>query len=324
MFSCKGQIGRCGNPNAIIKDKITKNFIIKNNIIENNSISKPPLQAHINNVLRSLMCRRIYRTAPFSGSITVEASIILPLFIFSMLSLFLLGEGIRVKCIIYEGLVQTAEQMAQEAYIEKIVDEKEGLGEIIKTARKGISCASAKKRLAELIDDRELVEKLVSGGMDGLKITQARLMADDHVHVKLSYKIKARVPVIGGVEISCSEKVRQRAFIGYTKENDEDSDGVYVYMTKTGRVYHDSRSCYHIKLTIFEVNERKLEKSYSHLSPCELCAKGGRGDAIYVTADGERYHYSLGCSGLKRTVYRVKKDECGSTDMCSECSKKRR
>ena len=53
-------------------------------------------------------------------------------------------------------------------------------------------------------------------------------------------------------------------------------------------------------------------------SPCEKC--GGDGSVIvYVTNEGDRYHNTIECSGLKRSVRCVPLSEAGGRSPCSRC-----
>ena len=66
----------------------------------------------------------------------------------------------------------------------------------------------------------------------------------------------------------------------------------------------------------------ELEQIQDSLSPCELCAEGKHADsAVYVTETGDRYHLSIGCSGLKRTVTRVRRSDVTGLPYCSECGR---
>ena len=51
---------------------------------------------------------------------------------------------------------------------------------------------------------------------------------------------------------------------------------------------------------------------------CEHCGGKGGGPA-YITDYGDRYHSSLSCSGLKRTVYAVPLSEVIGKGACSKC-----
>lgn len=103
-------------------------------------------------------------------------------------------------------------------------------------------------------------------------------------------------------------------------EKTKNEDDAYVYVTETGDVYHSSRTCYHIKLAITQIDKGLLKKSYENLLPCELCASGKYTDGcIYITETGNKYHYSVACSGLKRTVMRVRRKDVGNLSPCSNC-----
>jgi hypothetical protein len=93
-------------------------------------------------------------------------------------------------------------------------------------------------------------------------------------------------------------------------------------MTENGTVYHNSRNCYHIKFTVEAVSENKVSEKYGSLSPCKLCGKKTKGKNVYVATKADCYHTTLACSGLKRTVYRVKKEEHSELSACSWCGGK--
>lgn len=188
-------------------------------------------------------------------------------------------------------------------------------------AQSFITAVGAAAGLSSYVDNKELVEKYVEGGMAGLKLCRAELADDNCIYVELEYELKVDIPLLGGVSIPCEDKIRQRAYLGYDKEKDTGYTGGYVYVTDTGDVYHSSRDCYHIRLTIERVSENELANEYGDLTECKLCAKYKSCSSLYVTAEGDRYHYYIGCSGLKRTVYRRKQDACTGIRACSECAK---
>lgn len=265
--------------------------------------------------------RRMYRTslAGNGGSATVEASVVLPLFLFAMFAIFSLANCLRVKTVVYEGFHEAAEYAAEYSYLCRLAEEGLGIegGGIAET---GITAAAVKLKLDEYIDDEELIKEYVVGGLSGIGVVQAELRSDNYLYLKIKYKMNIQAPVIGSVRIFCEEKIRQRAYLGYDMSVDSDSEGSYVYVAENGDVYHKSRNCYHIKLTVSQVSESELENGiYKDLTSCSLCARYKSNGNLYVTESGDRVHYSLGCSGLKRTVYRVKKDESGGLRACSNC-----
>lgn len=280
-----------------------------------------PLQAHIRNIcVMKKTGRRIYKTALSGrGSASVEAAMVLPVFIFAMLGIVSVAGAVHTRGIVYEGLHETALYMAEYSFLERQIENGVDAGAEAEVFKDGVSLVTANKKLRDYIEDQDMIDRYVAGSFAGLHIVQSELKADDCIYVKLEYDIRICVLVIGDVTIPCEERIRQRAFLGYDKANDADSEGTYVYVAENGEVYHKSRSCFHIKLNIRQISYAAAEKECEGLTQCSLCARyRGRG-TLYVTQSGDKYHYSLECPGLKRTVYRVKKDDAGDMRPCSNC-----
>ena len=95
-----------------------------------------------------------------------------------------------------------------------------------------------------------------------------------------------------------------------------------VYVTATGTVYHRDRNCTHIKLSIQEVGKDSVEKLRNRggakYYPCS-CYKSHPSSSVYITRDGTRYHSSVSCSSLKRTVKKVTLSDAGQLKPCSKC-----
>jgi hypothetical protein len=243
------------------------------------------------------------------GSATVEASIVVPLFFIAFVTISLLTDCLRVKNVVYEAFSEAVRCQAEYSYIE---DKTNTL----------LDTASLYVRIKGYIDDQELVDKYVSGGESGILVVQAEKKADDYIYAKIKYSIRVNIPFFGKKQFVFQEKIRQRAYVGYSISGYSDQDVTYVYMTENGTVYHNSRNCYHIKFTVEAVSENKVSEKYGSLSPCKLCGKKTKGKNVYVATKADCYHTTLACSGLKRTVYRVKKEEHSELSACSWCGGK--
>ena len=101
-------------------------------------------------------------------------------------------------------------------------------------------------------------------------------------------------------------------------------DDETVYVTETGLVYHRDYHCSYLDLSIHLVSMQEISslrnKSGGKYYPCEHCAEQSVG-MVYITENGDRYHNSLSCSGLKRTIYAVPLSEVAGKGACSRCSK---
>lgn len=97
-----------------------------------------------------------------------------------------------------------------------------------------------------------------------------------------------------------------------------------VYMTENGKVYH-GKNCTHLNLSVQAVSGWQIEalrnESGGKYVPCEHCsAEGSPGSTVYITRTGDRYHNHASCSGLKRTVRLVKREEVQEKyGACSRC-----
>lgn len=88
-------------------------------------------------------------------------------------------------------------------------------------------------------------------------------------------------------------------------------------MTDNQAVYHMTRRCSYLTL---QIQASTLEQAkHNGYDMCAFCGKDVQGRQVYVTNEGDRYHSSLTCSGLKRTVYRKKKSEVTGLAACSRC-----
>ena len=115
--------------------------------------------------------------------------------------------------------------------------------------------------------------------------------------------------------------IRKRAYTGAAREDTETdavrAEDAYVYVTDNQAVYHMTRRCSYLTL---QIQASTLEQAkHNGYDMCAFCGKDVQGRQVYVTNEGDRYHSSLTCSGLKRTVYRKKKSEVTGLAACSRC-----
>ena len=126
-----------------------------------------------------------------------------------------------------------------------------------------------------------------------------------------------RHPVIRKVEI--------RGWTGYTGETfTGNGQEELVYKTPGGEVYHKSRDCTYLKLSVHMVSAAELpncrNESGGKYDPCEYCVrKESPGRMVYIADYGVSYHNSRNCQGLKRTVMAVPLSHTEGLRCCSRC-----
>ena len=175
-------------------------------------------------------------------------------------------------------------------------------------------------------EETSMDEICIRGGRAGIRLSVSSQGEEDAtLKVSASYRLKIGIPFVGEYSFARQAQAMQRVFCGYVEHGDgktgADSQGV-VYVAEHGSVYHTSLSCTHIcrRISGSSVDRILSGKKYQ---ACDKCIhEGERPSVLYVTPYGEKYHSSLSCSGLKRTVKAIPKEEAEGMRMCSRCAAK--
>lgn len=242
------------------------------------------------------------------GSMTVEAAISIPLFLFAVLCLVYLLE-IQAICFSVHAAAQGAA---------KIAAEDMALFPVFNPIKLNADMVS-------LIGAGHLEQSIVEGGSSGLHCWNSWYQEETgELHIRVNYKV--RLPFPGFLHLGAKQKEEfvVRAWTGYEKPTLENEADRIVYVADTGGVYHENYQCTYLQLSIRFVPSsevsglRNLGGGRYHA--CEKCVYGSAMAGVYITESGNRYHNSLSCSGLKRSIRAVKKSEIPGRRPCSRCS----
>ena len=174
-----------------------------------------------------------------------------------------------------------------------------------------------------LIVKNDVPASYALGGNLGLLFTGTEV-SDRDIDITVSYAVP--LPIGGRLFNRFGRNLvnegKARRWVGYDPHEDEESDSDYVYVTETGTVYHDSINCTYLSPSIHSSRVSALgiirSKDGRIYHACKLC--GGGTGLCYYTDYGEVYHSSLTCSGLKRTIKRMKRSEAVEKyPPCSKC-----
>ncbi|MCH5251554.1 MAG: pilus assembly protein [Lachnospiraceae bacterium] len=243
------------------------------------------------------------------ASLTVEASLVLPVFLFAMLLIAYLGQMIKCQNEMQWALTRIAREASAEYGATK--------SEVFK---------SHAYYLAKL--------NLYLKGMGiSVSLLESELLKEnDEINLSASYHIKLPFRLLNTKHLSLSQRVHTRAFTGVeSRESTGGQEEVTVYITETGRVYHRKLDCTYLKLSISQILYGDVSgmrnESGGRYKPCERCCKGktftGQ-SVIWITNFGDRYHSSRSCSGIKRSILTIKFSEVGNRTPCSKCGEEGR
>lgn len=242
------------------------------------------------------------------GSVTVEAALAVPLFFFAVLALFYMMEVMSVRTAVRNGMQYAAKEAAEEAYIKSVV-----------------TPGSLETDIVKAIGAERLERSIVVGGSGGIHCQKSRMSAVTGIlELRVNYQVRLPVPVFAASPVSMEESLRVKGWNGYVRAGFQGEEDETVYITETGMVYHKDYHCTYLELSIRAVPFSQVDglrnESQGKYHACELCGGVSSGE-VYITDYGDRYHSSLGCSGLKRTVYAVPLSEAVGKGACSKCSK---
>lgn len=251
---------------------------------------------------------------------TLEAACVLPLFLFAMLAVLQFAKIETVSSALLAGMQDTAKEMAVYAYVQQLgVSAGDGIAADLLTG--GISAAYARTNVAK---------KANLKSSDGtISLWKSNFVQDEIIDLAVTYEAKNTYTILPVPKVKAALRARVRAWTGRdgNGKGGDAADGEageqeeMVYVTATGTVYHKDENCTHIKLSIRTVAKETAahlrNKSGGKYHACERC--GGSGDNVYITDYGDRYHSSLGCSGLKRSVLKVPASQVEDWRACSKC-----
>lgn len=255
------------------------------------------------------------------GSITVETAFALPFFLVFCIQLMSLISLIQLHSALEASLHQEVARASLQAYAydRAGVDITSGVGNIVEeTLLKG--------RVISRTGKEYLDHSMIKGGSGGIHILYTGAdERQDVIDVILFYQVRPVVDILGFTEFTMANRCCMKAWTGYRPDTGEEGESAeeLVYITETGTVYHKSKNCTHLSLSIRSVETDSLyalrNEGGGKYYACEHCGKGA-GTIVFLTDQGNRYHTSLYCSGLKRTVYTVTVSQAGGRGPCRRCS----
>lgn len=243
------------------------------------------------------------------GSITVEAALTIPIFLFAVLCLVYLLEIRAIRISIHSAAQGAAKNAAEDIVTIPV-----------------LNLFKMKSDMVSLIGADRLDRSIIEGGHSGISCLGSWYQSKTgEIHVRVNYKIELPFPGFLNLKARQKDEFIVKAWTGYEKPDmKDDDDDQIVYITDTGTVYHTNYQCTYLQLSIRFIPSSGLSGlrnlGGARYRACGKCVSGSPMAGIYVTDNGYRYHNSLNCSGLKRSIRAVKKSKVLGKGACSRCA----
>lgn len=256
--------------------------------------------------LSALFCRKA------RAGMTVEAAVALPICLLFLMNLGSLVETIRLHSNLQFALWDAGGRAAMY-----------GCGQSQDSIVGIVTGFYVGSRIRESLGQDYLDASPLAKGSAGLQLWQTGLSeTGNELDIKLTYQVASMSPLAGFPPFYMANRCYVRLWNGYDVTGAGEI-ATYVYVAEHGAVFHRDRNCTHIQLSTRSIAWEELEGLRNQwgqkYAACDKCAGGSMPEVLYVTDDGNCYHYRGDCPGLKRSVISLTPEEAAGYPPCSRC-----
>lgn len=276
------------------------------------------------------------------AGMTVEAAMILPLFLFFFVNMGSAIEMIRLHGNLQLALWNVGNQMCVYGYaageagvIEEGVAKEEDRSWWEEVGDIALTYTYVKGQVVDYAGKDYLKESPLSYGMDGLQFWESDVAAKgdsmfsgDVLDIVMTYQVSPMFEIPFVKPFRMSNRYYGRLWTGYDVGGGAKDVALQdvVYIAENAKVYHVRADCTHLKLSIQEVSlmEALSERNENggKYTECSKCNKFQFNGTVYITREGDFYHKERGCPGLKRTIYVITKEQAKEKyGPCSRCAR---
>lgn len=247
------------------------------------------------------------RCSRFLAAFTLEAAVILPLAASFFVSILFFFHMMQIQLVVQKALDDTGRQLAVYAAEDTSVP----------------NLATAEILFLKELEEEEFADAYILGGKMGISLLRSEFDGRD-VCVKADYLIRLPIRIFWMRNFVMEQQAVCRKWSGWNPGDSTDGAEQWVYITETGSVYHSTRTCSHLELSIRSVQREQISELRSENGAryykCKECGnQENLWGTVYITNQGNRYHNDLNCSGIRRTIYMVRLSEVAERSGCSRC-----
>lgn len=267
-----------------------------------------------------------------AASITLEAAIMLPIFMFLMFFCLFPLKIMESERSLLSYMEKIGEKMAVAEYVKRIPEDK-------------TEESSAGEFASGLIDGAEtgavyalILSKASEQPVKNLYFdTESTVFSDENekdpsiLYIELKYEPDMPFSIFSIMPMKKSIVINKRAWIGsqggrgrskYDPESMEEDR--IVYLSNNGSVYHEDPGCHYLSNVFLTAQAEQMpelrNESGGKYHACPSCRPGNTG-RVYYFANGSAYHSSEGCSAVTSYARAVRLSEAEGLRACSYCGK---
>lgn len=264
------------------------------------------------------------RRAPYvtclNGSLSLEASIVLPLFIGAVVMVIFFIQAIQMEMRIQKALYNQILKSSGYAYFVNIANISDPAEQLIETEY-------VRNKVINEVGKEYLDNSYIIGGSKGIYANIFAKAEDGILDISLIYKMNIPFNIFKLSSIPFVSRIKVHTWIGKT-DTDKDIKGKYVYVTPNGQVFHLYKDCSYIysKIENSKVDEidNIRNESGGKYYPCVVCTNQSTAqEYVFYTKYGIRYHSNSKCRNLYSNIYCIDYEIAKEKyRLCSKCEKR--
>ena len=295
---------------------------------------------------------RRYGGARYKGSMSLEAAIAVPVFIFAAATIISLFDAMHCARRMQAVAEKAAKDLSQYAYTARYMAGHPGFSGSAGEGADG-SVGEGLENLREEDGGGGAPPEALDAGADVLTeagihayVMAAALSQRPHdriinilswgsgydeekalIQVRIRYDYRFPFSFFGLLKLPQRVLGQRRAWIGKSNEGEGDGGGDgeeerMVFVGRTSTRYHLRASCHYLDNQMRVVNLEHLDFERNDAGgcyfPCSRCADGG-GGPVYLFPSGSAYHQSPSCSAIHAYVRMAPLSEVSHLGVCSYC-----
>ena len=271
------------------------------------------------------------KVRPLRASLTLEAALVLPVFLFAMYLLILpmrMMDTSRKMLCICEAVCRNAAAGSYLLQREEISVGEKGDAAQTTAAAQDVQTVLREKAVG-LLAATCAAEQLDDNFVEDIQFWRSRCMDDGEIiTVTLDYRYRLPFSILGLTSLPQHVTASHRAWIGESRDSSSSQTGnsgddTLVYIGRHSTRYHRTSGCHYLSNNLtpvpFSAVSAKKNSGGASYHACPRCAKGCSSGTVYIMPSGTAYHTDPDCSAIRAYVRAVPKSSVEHLGACSYC-----
>lgn len=261
------------------------------------------------------------------GSLSLEAALVLPLFLFACFCLMMPMRMMDRQRQIQAAVEAVGEEVSQYAYAARRLEGENPETVDLSRGEGNRGNESALSLLSQAYIMAAVLGRIDLDWVEGVSFAGTEIGPEDKVHIVMSYRMRLPFSVLGLESLPFSTVCSRRMWTGALGNRWEQAGGgaetgeEIVYIGKTSSRYHRRRDCHYLANDLKAVPAAGIEalrnREGKRYYACGVCK--GESGTVYVSEYGTSYHSSPNCRSLISYVEAVPISQVRRMGACSYC-----